>query len=100
MAQFDVFVNHNPKSQDRVPFLLDVQHSIVDELASRLVIPLVREQGFSKLNPKVRIDNQILYLSTQEMASIPVSHLDEKVGSLTENREDILGAIDFLLVGF
>ncbi|MDH5211807.1 MAG: CcdB family protein, partial [Betaproteobacteria bacterium] len=41
MARFDVYRNPNRKSRDRVPLLLDVQASLLEDLATRLVVPLV-----------------------------------------------------------
>ena len=40
MAQFDVYRNPSKKTQEAYPFLVDVQNSVIDQLATRLVVPL------------------------------------------------------------
>ena len=39
-------------------------------------------------------------LSTAELASIPMEILGNKVCSLKDKREEIIGAVDFLVTGF
>jgi len=41
-----------------------------------------------------------LFLLTAEMASIPLSVLGVKITSLEQSRQEIVGAVDFLITGF
>ncbi len=41
-----------------------------------------------------------MILSTAELASIPIDILGSKVCSLQNRREEIIGAVDFLVTGF
>ena len=101
MAQFDVYVNLNEKTKDYVPYLLDIQNDILKNLTTRVVIPLVvTNQAINILNPKFTIKNIDVILSTAELASIPMEILGNKVCSLKDRREEIIGAVDFLLTGF
>ena len=101
MAQFDVFRNTNPASKARVPYLLDVQHDLLGALSTRVVIPLRQNlRPLTHLNPAVELNGESFYLSTAEMAGVPVAALGERVGSLEEERQKILGAVDFLITGF
>lgn len=101
MAQFDVYKNTNEDSNERVPYVLDIQHDLLDNLSTRVVIPLVRDiKPLSHLSPTVEVQGMKLVLSTAEMASVPLAVLGEKVASLAEFRQDIIGAVDFLITGF
>lgn len=104
MARFDVYRNSNRKSRDRVPLLLDVQASLLDDLATRLVVPLVAAADFGpaieKLNPVVRFGNRNYVMATAEMAAVTRKSLGEKAGSLETQAAEILAAVDFLISGF
>ncbi len=43
MAQFDVYANPNPDSQQQIPYLVDIQADLLDHLATRVVAPLYRQ---------------------------------------------------------
>ena len=49
MAQFDVYENINTSSKKDMPFLLDVQNDILDELNSRIVVPLSINSKHAKI---------------------------------------------------
>lgn len=101
MAQFDVYTNTNEDSSERVPYVLDIQHDLLDNLSTRVVIPLVGDiKPLSHLNPIVEVGGMKVVLSTAEMASVPVTILGEKVASLAEFRQDIVGSVDFMITGF
>jgi len=40
MAQFMVCRNKNPQTSSTIPFLLDVQNDLLDDLETRVVVPL------------------------------------------------------------
>ncbi len=101
MAQFDVYENLNEKSRQNIPYLLDIQNDILKNLTTRVVIPLViSNQSIDFLNPKFTINQIDVILSTAELASIPMEILGNKVCSLKDKREEIIGAVDFLVTGF
>ncbi|MCG3705644.1 CcdB family protein [Aliarcobacter butzleri] len=101
MAQFDVYENLNEKSKQNIPYLLDIQNDVLKNLSTRVVIPLViTTQSINFLNPEFTINQIDVILSTAEMASIPMEILGEKICSLKEKREEIIGAVDFLVTGF
>lgn len=101
MAQFDVYENLNEKSKQNIPYLLDIQNDILKNLSTRVVIPLViTNQSINFLNPKFTINQIDVILSTAELASIPMENLGNKICSLKEKREEIIGAVDFLVTGF
>lgn len=101
MAQFDVYENRSPGSKNRVPYLLDVQHDLLEHLKTRVVIPLVAEERpITHLNPSVEIAGKRFMLSTQEMAGVPLDVLGSHVASLEAERDVVVQAIDFLVRGF
>ena len=104
MAQFDVFENPNEETAQAVPFLLDVQADLLDALATRVVVPLVAASAMGKaikyLNPQFTIKNTPVFMSTAELAGISIRSLGQKVGSLKDERNEIIAALDFLLTGF
>ena len=52
------------------------------------------------LNPRFKVKNNVVFMSTAELAGVPISALGEKVGSLKELRSEIIAALDFLFTGF
>lgn len=103
MAQFTVYANPNPRSRERVPYLVDVQSDLIELLATRVVVPLVAVSAAGpaaeRLNPVLEVMGQQVLLSTAEIAGVPRSALGEEVGSLAAERDRIIGAVDFLLCG-
>jgi len=104
MAQFDVFENPNEKTNQAIPYLLDVQADLLDTLATRVVVPLVTASAMGKdikhLNPRFTIGTAAVFMSTAELAGIPARSLGEKIGSLKDQHHEIIAALDFLLTGF
>lgn len=98
MAQFEVY--RNPGGDG---FLLDIQADLLDELSTRVVVPLIPVAKFAKpakrLNPVFVIGRQRCAMATQYMAAIPARELKESTGTLATRREEIVGAVDMLLSG-
>lgn len=104
MSQYHVYENLNEKSKKIYPYLIDVQSTLLTDLKTRIVIPLVRKDKFGKsiiknLNPIVSIKNKEYILFTQQMAGIPISQLGSSICECVSNRYEILSAIDFLITG-
>jgi toxin CcdB len=104
MAQFDVFENPNEVTNQVIPYLLDVQADLLDALSTRVVVPLVAASSVSKtikhLNPAFVIEDTAVFMSTAELAGVPVRSMGQKVGSLINHRQEIVAALDFLFTGF
>ncbi len=104
MAQFDVYENLNPDTCPTVPFLLDVQAEVLESLATRVVVPLIRVSVMGTparhLNPEFEIGNVGVVMSTAELAGVSARLLGPKVASLNARRDEIMDALDFLLTGF
>ena len=104
MARFDVYENPNPATREAVPYLLDIQADLLDNLATRVVIPLVNASAMGRaarfLNPQLVVNNKQLVMSTAELAGVPVATLGEKVSTLKERQDEVIAALDFLFSGF
>jgi len=101
MAQFDVYKNINIKTKDEIPFLLDIQHNILEESSTRVMIPLgFQTQINNTINPSFLINETKVTLMTTFMATMTVEQLGQKVCSLKDNRDEIISSIDFLITGF
>ncbi len=103
MAQFDVYLNPNSETSETIPYLLDVQTDLLDMLATRVVAPLVlaEEMGpaAKQLNPKFKIKDTAVAMSTAELAGIANRLLGDKVASLKSKRDEIIAALDLLFTG-
>ena len=104
MAQFDVYLNPNPETEKSIPYLLDIQADLLDNLATRVVVPLFTVAAFGKaaahLNPQFKINRTTVVMSTAELAGVNLQVLGEKICSLQEQRHEIIAALDFLITGF
>ncbi len=104
MAQFDVYQNPNEETNQAIPYLLDIQADLLNALSTRVVVPLVAASAMGKavryLNPRFTINQSTVFMSTAELAGVPVRSLGEKVGSLKDERNEIIAALDFLFTGF
>jgi len=101
MAQFDVYENKNIKTRDEIPFLLDIQHNILEDSSTRVMIPLgFQTQINNTINPSFSINETKVTLMTTFMATMTVEQLGQKVCSLKDNRDEIISSIDFLITGF
>jgi len=105
MAQFTVYRNKSSRTKAVFPFLVDVQSDLLDELQTRVVIPLSKLASLTKkpigqLMPLVRFEGETYVLMTPELAGIARSDLGAPAGTLAQRREAILAAMDFLLTGF
>ena len=103
MKQYDLYENTDPDSQSTYPYFVDVQTGLLDDLNSRVVIPIAPAQdakSFPKnLCPIVEINNKQFALLTHQITTVSSSFLESKEGSLLLNRDDIISALDFLLTG-
>lgn len=100
MAQFDVLRNVG-RQKDSVPFVVVAQSRLFDSYRRRVVIPLVRKAELRgipnpRLNPTFKIKGIAVVLHPMEIVSVANEHLGERVGSLTEDGDAIIAALDEL----
>lgn len=104
MAQFDVYLNPNSETNRSIPYLLDVQAYLLNNLATRVVVPLISVSAMGRamkhLNPAFSIKQTKVIMSTAELAGVTVKSLGDKICSLKEHRNEIIAALDFLTTGY
>lgn len=101
MAQFDVFQTAFPNA----PLVLDVQSDLLNNLDTRVVIPLepitIAAPLVTRLNPAFDIRGASYFLDTAEISTVPAAALKLPVASLAlTHRQAIIDALDFLVHGY
>jgi len=77
---------------------------LLDDLATRIVIPLGRRSAFGNdamqvLTPEISFSDEELLLLTPQISSISERHLKNPIGSLFHFREQIIRALDLAITG-
>jgi len=100
MARFDVYANPEPAERKLIPYFLDVQNDYIDDLTTRVVIPLRRESAFGPrardLNPTVVVGADNVVLDTAALGAVPVSILRKPVANLRQDSAAVHEALDTL----
>jgi len=99
MSRFDVY--KNPEGDG---YLLDVQADLLNDLNTRMVVPLlpllVAPKPAQHLNPRFEIQKESVVMATQFMAAVPSYILRNPITNIESNRNSITAAIDFLMQGY
>ncbi|MES2787488.1 MAG: CcdB family protein [Pseudomonadota bacterium] len=104
MAQYDVYPNPLPNARDSVPYVIDVQSALLDQLPTRLVMPLSRVGAGSprlplNLCPAVHIEGEALSLMPHQAAPLAARLLKSPVTSLAHRAGEVASAMDAVLSG-
>jgi toxin CcdB len=104
MAQFDVYRNPSKQTRKAYPYILDIQNSLIEEIATRIVVPLGDAKNFKNeelrwLTPKVEFEDKTLLVLMPQISSMPTKLLNEPVGTLVHLRDEIISALDFAITG-
>lgn len=98
MTRFHVHVNAEDGG-----YLLDVQANLLDQLNSRVVVPLLPVDAAPKpakvLNPTFEIGGISHVMVTQFVASVPRRLMGKEVLNLQEQADVIVNALDCLFQG-
>ena len=85
-------------------YVVDVQSSLLDHLATRVVVPLAAKSiaplPIRDMNPDFEINGGQYTMLTQFISSIPARNLRNPVASLAAHHDAITRALDILLLGF
>jgi toxin CcdB len=105
VGQFTVYRNKSQRTKSTFPLLVDVQSDLLEQLRTRVVIPLTKTAALAKkplsnLTPTLKFDGETYVLMTPQLAGVARTDLGAPAGSLAEQRQLIVAAIDFLLMGF
>jgi toxin CcdB len=105
VAQFDVYLNPQPNSRQFVPYVVDVQSPLIDQLGTRLVMPLSRigadqPQLPQNLCPLIDVEGESLSLMPHLAAPVIARSLKKPVASLSHRASEVTAAMDAVLSGF
>ena len=99
MAKYDVFVNPNGDG-----YLLEVQTDLLDELKTRVVVPLIPYSSdiktLRRLNPVFTIGGKQYFMFTHLIATVPAAPLAEPRANLAGSDDQIDAALEMLFQGF
>ncbi len=104
MAQFDVYKNTNNATMSTYPYLVDIQSDLLSELRTTVVIPLISRSNhpgsqLETLHPEFKILGKKYIALTTLIAGIDRKALGDCITSFSDNRDDIISAIDLLVTG-
>lgn len=104
MAQYDVYVNPNPASRLAVPYVVDVQSRLLEQLNTRLTMPLLRWAAVHaglprRLVPTLPIAGEDYVLYAHQAAVLEARLLKSPVASLAAHAGEIVGALDAVVSG-
>lgn len=98
MARFDVYRRLNGSG-----YLLDCQADLLSDLTTRFVVPLLTAatapRPAARLNPIFTIAGEPYVMVTQFAAAIHKSELGDRITTLRDDAEAIVGALDLLVTG-
>lgn len=103
IRQHDVFRNPLRAARDAKPFVVNVQHHLIDRLGTRIVAPLVPWRAVAdqpRLYPAIRLVGQcILYFDPTDLMTVPLRLLRDPVANLEADRDRIVAALDLVFTG-
>lgn len=104
MAQFSVHRNPNAQTRAVYPFLLDVQSELLEDLGTRVVVPLcatsaIKGRLIGTLMPTFVVEGKRYAMVTPQLAGIERKLLGTEVTVLSAHRAEIVAALDLLLTG-
>lgn len=96
MARFDVH-------RGAGVYLLNCQADFLDYLDTRFVVPLVPATGTpraDRLNPIFTVGGEAVVMATQLASAVPARELGRRIGSLSDEHDRIISALDMLISGY
>lgn len=105
MPQFAVHRNRNAATKARFPLLVDVQTDLLEDLATRVVVPLtpstaaIKRGAMHTLTPVCTVDGKAYLMLTPQLAGISAKELGPPLADLSHDRATILAALDLLFTG-
>ena len=104
MTQFSVYKNKNSRTKLDFPLLVDVQSDLLDELHTRVVIPLTKAPALARkplsgLTPHIDVEGSRYLLVTPQLAGVAQSELGAPIENISGQRNAIVSALDMLITG-
>jgi len=105
VAHFDAYLNPLVESRPFVPYVVDVQSALIDQLPTRLIMPLYTVGADQArlpvtLAPVVEVGGEALALMAHLVAPVSARLLNKPVLSLAHRATDVSAALDAVISGF
>ncbi|WP_071994061.1 CcdB family protein [Enterobacter sichuanensis] len=103
LKQLNVYRNTSAATRDRLPYYMLIQDDCYNDLATRVIVPLARNNRLplwqSQLAPGVNIDFETLLIYSPMITNINNQKINPVnfVCNLRHARHDVIAAIDRLL---
>lgn len=104
MAQYDVYRNPTASAREAIPYLVNVQSELLDDLPTRLTVPLgnriaAPHAGPKSLCPLIEFDGQALFALPHLAAAFRVRDLGKPQGSVARHASQLVAAADAVISG-
>ena len=104
MQRFHVYELRSATGRAAYPYVLNVQGELVDDLRTRVVVPLAPAAGFkgkaiSRLMPLLDFGGESWVMLTAQLGAIRLRDMGKDVADLSGERFTIIAAIDVLRSG-
>lgn len=101
MPQYDVVPNPDPATAGRAPYLIVLQHDLLQDLPTVVVAPVVRDApaGLDRLLPEIEVAGEMLRVSTVELFATRHNRLGPPVANVSRAHDRVLSAVDLIFSG-
>jgi toxin CcdB len=104
MAQFDVYENPSVAQRGGFPYLVVLQSDLLNDLTTRLVMPLCRFSGPASVLPRrltasLDVQGDTYYLAAYQCAALPAKVLKTAVTNVASQADVLRDALDAVLSG-
>lgn len=103
LKQFNVHRNPSAMTRDKLPYYMLIQDDCYEELATRVILPLMRNHQLplwhSPLAPGINIEFETFLIYAPMITNINTHKINRKdfICNLRDSRHDVIAAIDRLL---
>jgi toxin CcdB len=103
IKQFNVYKNNSAATNKQLPYYMVVQHDCYDDLATRIIIPLIRRRSLplwqSRAAPCINIDFESFLIYEPMITNLETGKMSSKdfVCNLQLARRDVIAALDALI---
>lgn len=99
MARFEVY-----RLRTSNALVVDLQADLLNRLTTRVVAPLLSPEEFPKqiayINPQFEVDGAPKVIALHMIGTISITQIADVVDNLSQHRDRIVAATDFLFQGF
>jgi hypothetical protein len=101
LNQFDIYLNPIARSRGDYPFICALQNNLYQQLSTNVFAFVCESEEFvlDRLSAPVSIDGRSYHVCMNMIATFDVNRLEEYVGNIANQRDQILRAYDAMFTG-